>query len=117
MEIIFSSKKVEELCSNFSKAKKEYGGAIAESLFARINLIKSANDIKDIIAMHNLNFHALKGEEKGKFVIDVKSRRDSWRIILEPLDKNNARFNPCNIDEIISEVKKIMIVKVSKHYE
>ena len=51
------------------------------------------------------------------FAIDVKSRRDAWRIILEPLDENQNPYNPCNIDEIAEVVRIVEIMEVSKHYE
>ena len=117
MEIIFSKNKLEINCTNIAKAKKEYGEVIGKSLLARIQLLKAAKTIKDIVAMPTLNFHGLKGKDKGKFAIDVKTRREPWRLILEPLDANNERFNPCNIDEIANKVEKVLIVEVSKHYE
>ena len=66
-------------------------------------------------------FHDLKNKDgknyKGYFAIDVKSRTDQWRIILEPLDENKEPYVPCNIDEISSNVRIVEIVEVSKHYE
>lgn len=47
----------------------------------------------------------------------MKSRREPWRIILQPLDDNGEPFVPCNIDEIASSVKIVEISEVSKHYE
>ena len=47
----------------------------------------------------------------------MKSRRDKWRIILQPLDENKEVFDPCNMDEIASYVKIIEIIEVSAHYE
>lgn len=84
---------------------------------SRMKILKAAETIEDVIRMPTLRFHGLKGKGKGKFAIDVKSSRDSWRIILEPLNENNERFEPCNIDEIASKVRKILIIEVSKHYE
>ena len=54
---------------------------------------------------------------EGYFAIDVKSRKEPWRIILEPLDENKNPFVPCNIDEIAATVRIVGIVEVSKHYE
>jgi proteic killer suppression protein len=54
---------------------------------------------------------------EGFFAIDVKSRRDQWRIILEPLDENKEPYVPCNIDEISQYVRIVEIMEVSKHYE
>ena len=54
---------------------------------------------------------------EGFFAIDVKSRREQWRIILQPLDENKEPFNPCLIDQISACVRIVEITEVSKHYE
>ena len=67
------------------------------------------------------HFHNL-GNKQGRnldgfFAIDVKSRREQWRIILQPLDENKEPFNPCYIDQISAYVRIVGITEVSKHYE
>lgn len=104
-------------------AKKLMGGSdiLAKSLLARINALKQAETIKDIIVMPTFHFHKLMNKDgrnlEGYFAIDVKSRKDLWRIILEPLDENKEPYNPCNIDEIAQYVRIVEIMEVSKHYE
>ncbi|MEE1315426.1 MAG: hypothetical protein UHS49_06670 [Faecalimonas sp.] len=51
------------------------------------------------------------------FAIDVKSRREQWRIVLQPLDEEEHPYNPCNIHEIAEKVRIVEIEEVSKHYE
>ena len=48
----------------------------------------------------------------GDFTIDVKTRYDSWRIILRPLDDNKNEYNPCDIDKIANICKIIEIMEV-----
>ena len=100
-------------------ALKLFGGnkKLAHSLMARINALEQASIIKDIIVMPTFHFHTLIGNRKGYFAIDVKSRKDKWRIIFQPLDDNENIFDPCNIDEIASSVRIIEISEVSAHYE
>lgn len=100
-------------------SKKLFGGNVilATSLFARINALKSADVIKDIIMLPPFRFHKLKGDMDGYFVIDVKSKKDPWRIILQPLDQNKEPYDPCNIDEIAEVVRIVGVKEVSKHYE
>lgn len=123
MELLYASEKVKEQCNSVRAAKKLFGGdmAMASSLLARINALKSAENMKDIIVQPTFHFHNLdnkKGRDlDGYFAIDVKSRRDSWRVILEPLDENEKPYIPCNIDEIAGNVKIVEIMEVSKHYE
>ena len=90
---------------------------MAISLMSRINAIEQANVIKDIILMPTFRFHQLKGKRKGYFAIDVKTIRDKWRIILQPLNDDEMIFDPCNIDEIATIVKIVEISEVSAHYE
>lgn len=71
--------------------------------------------------MPTFHFHKLLNKNsrnlEGYFAIDVKSRRDHWRIILQPLDEDGNPYVPCNIDEIAGRVKVVEISEVSKHYE
>ncbi|MDD2354873.1 MAG: type II toxin-antitoxin system RelE/ParE family toxin [Lachnospiraceae bacterium] len=104
-------------------AKKLFGGndMLAKSLMARINALKQADTIRDIVVMPTFHFHKLRNKDgrdlEGYFAIDVKSRKDQWRIILEPLDENKEPYVPCNIDEIARMVRISEIMEVSKHYE
>ena len=101
------------------EALKLFGGdkKIAMSLMARINAIEQAEVIKDIIMMPTFRFHNLKGKWQTHFAIDVKMRRDKWRIILQFLDDRWDIFDPCIIDEIATVVKNVEIREVSAHYE
>ena len=123
MKIEYASTKVEAQCTSLKEARKLFGGdnGLAVSLMSRINSINSAETIKDIVLLPPLHFHVLKNKDgknlDGYFAIDVKSRREPWRIILQPLDDNGEPFVPCNIDEIASSVKIVEISEVSKHYE
>lgn len=123
MELLYVDDKIEEQCTNLTGAKKLFGGnnILAVSLLARINALKQADNIKDIILQPAFHFHKLDNKSgrnlRGYFAIDVKSRRDAWRIILEPLDDNKQPYDTCNIDEIAQVVRIVKILEVSKHYE
>lgn len=123
MELVYSSDKVKSQCTSVKAAKKLFGGdsVLAMSLLARINALEMADTIKDIIVQPTFHFHNL-GKKQGRdlegfFAIDVKSRREQWRIILQPLDENKEPFNPCLIDQISACVRIVEITEVSKHYE
>ena len=118
MKIIYVDRKTEKQCTDL-KTAKFFGGdrGLAVSLLGRINAIEQAVVIKDIIMMPNFHFHGLKGKLDGYFAVDVKSRRDKWRILLRPLDKDEKVFDPLRIDEIASVVQIVEIKEVSAHYE
>ncbi len=123
MELIYVSDKVRQQCNNLKDAKKLFGGdeKLAISLLSRINALESAECIKDIIVQPQFHFHDLhnKGNNRleGYFAIDVKTRKDPWRIILRPLNSDKEPYEKCNIDEIAGAVEIVEIKEVSKHYE
>ena len=119
MKIVYATSKIENLCTNQKMALKFFGGdkKLAQNLFSRINAIKAASVIKDIVLMPNFHFHSLQGDLEGFFSIDVKTRRDKWRLILRPLDKDENVFHDCSIDKIANIVEIVEIKEVSPHYE
>ena len=117
MKVNYSTEKVKNLCEDLRIAKKFFNG---NTLLAN-SALKQADTIKDIIVQPAFHFHKLINKNgrdlEGYFAIDVKSRREQWRIIIEPLDENEQTYNPCNIDEIAEHVRVVEIMEVSKHYE
>ena len=123
MKVIYASKKMEQQCTDLKAAKKLFSGdkSLAMSLLARVNALIQAETIHDIIVQKQFHFHNLynvgRKNYEGYFAIDVKTRREQWRIILELLDDDEKPFDPPNIDEISRKVRIVEIVEVSKHYE
>ena len=104
MKILYYDSKTEEICNDLKKATKYMGGnkQCAISLLARINALKAADVLNDIVKMPQFHFHKLENKGKnnnfeGYFSIDVKIRKDKWKIILEPLDNDENPFKPVNI--------------------
>ena len=112
VELLYETKKLAEQCNSIKEAKKLFSGDVllVQSFLSRINALKNALVIKDIIMMKSFRFHKLKNigrkNLEGYFAIDVKSIKEPWRIIIQPLDENK---NPI--------VKIVKIMEVSKHYE
>ena len=123
MELVYASDKVRIQCTSVKAAKKLFGGnaELVKSLFARINALQMADTIMDIIVQPTFHFHKLGNMNRknleGFFAIDVKSRKEQWRVILQPLNENKEPFEPCQIDRISSYVRIVEITEVSKLYE
>ena len=123
LELVYANNKVMKQCTSVKAAKKLFGGNsdLTISLLARINSLQGADTIKDIIVQKQFRFHKLENKKgrnlDGYFAIDVKSKREAWRIILQPLNEKREPYNPCYIDQIANVVKIIEIMEVSKHYE
>ena len=123
MELVYASDKARIQCTSVKAAQKLFGGnaELVKSLFARINALQMADTIMDIIVQPTFHFHKLGNMNRknleGFFAIDVKSRKEQWRVILQPLNENKEPFEPCQIDRISSYVRIVEITEVSKHYE
>lgn len=99
--------------------KKLFGGQelLAINLLARINQLKNSVTLQDFLRATAYHFHPLRGKLDGFFALDIKSRKDKWRLILIPLNSNKEPFDPCHIDKIAPIVQIIKIMEVSPHYE
>ncbi len=123
MELVYVSETLKSQCTNVKAARKLFHGdsQLSVSLLSRINALQQAEVLKDIVVQPTFHFHKLKNKGgknlEGYFAIDVKSRKDQWRIILQPLNENEKPYIPCNIDQIAGKVRIVEISEVSKHYE
>lgn len=103
-------------------AQRLFGGdrQLAEKLLSRIELLRQAPTLKDIVLMPPLHFHKLenKGRSRwdGFYAIDLKSRKDPWRLIVQPLDDDQNPIRLRSIDKIASSVRVVGIEEVSRHY-
>lgn len=122
MDIIYSNSKVESVCTDYTKALRYFNGdkAMAIALLSRINALAEAETLHDIIVQSNFYFHNLikkKRDLTGKFSIVVKTKKEPWRIVLEPVDESGEPYENCRIDEISKCVRIVEISEVSNHYE
>lgn len=123
MELIYHSEKIKKQCTIIKEANKLFGGEheLSIKLMSRINALEQAETLKDIVVQPSFRFHKLinngKRNLEGCFAMDIKSKKEKWRLILQPLDDNEKPYNPCNIDEISGTVRIVEIREVSKHYE
>lgn len=123
MKILYSNTKTEKICTNYEEARRFFGGKaiLADCLMKKIYFLENTDFLKDVIDTRSLRFHNLQAKGKknlnGYFAIDVKTRKEPWRIILQPLDDNLNPFNPCNIDVIACAVRIVEIEEISNHYE
>ena len=64
LELVYADAKTQEQCTSVKAAKKLFGGnnALASSLLARINALKQADTIKDIIVQPTFHFHNLENK-------------------------------------------------------
>jgi proteic killer suppression protein len=102
MEITYRTKKFKKECEDFSKAKKEYGKQIAEKLFMRIEVLKSAINLQEISMIRSLNLHPLSGNRKEQLAINLTGK---FRLILTINNDEVVEFvkvESINLEEIVN---------------
>jgi proteic killer suppression protein len=71
VEIIFRSRKLEKEYRQHDKAVKAYGPAVARKYIQRINIIKQARDIDELMNLPALDCHPLKGNCYGQSAVKL----------------------------------------------
>ncbi len=116
IEIIFKSKRVEKACTDFKKAKKDYGETTAIKLFALINLMMNAVNLTDVKAVKSYYLHKLDGNMQGKYSIYI-GKKSGIRLIIIPLNREYEQWEEKNFDIICLNTQIVEIQEVSKYYE
>lgn len=65
IEIRYHDKKIEKLCTDIRKAKKDLPAIVAEKLHALVNLLESAENLQDIADMPFYHYIPCMETEKG----------------------------------------------------
>ncbi|MDU1202542.1 MAG: type II toxin-antitoxin system RelE/ParE family toxin [Clostridiales bacterium] len=116
MEIIYKTTKLEKECTNYSKAKRKYNQQVADKLYSTINFIENASNLLDVKNMPMFRLHALKGDRKGTYAIDL-GKKLGYRLIITPLDDEKNEWNTDDEYLIFKSTKVIIILEVTNHYE
>nr|WP_281273216.1 type II toxin-antitoxin system RelE/ParE family toxin [Companilactobacillus insicii] len=115
----YATKKVEKMCTNLKKSRKELGARTAEALFGLINLLESSASLEDINALRIYKVHKLTGNRNNHYALDIDGRASSYRLIIQPIDLDNEvvinREN-LNIQLFYSSINIVRVEEVSKHY-
>ena len=116
MEIIYDNKRIKKQCESFKAAQKDLNKLVAEKLHSTINFIDNATCLMDIKNMPMYKLHALKGDRKGTYAIDL-GRRLGYRLIIVPLDENKNEWTTTDENTIYKSTKIILALEVTNHYE
>ncbi len=99
MQIQFKTNKLRKQYENAKEAEKAYEKKVARKYIERINIIQQAQNIDELKAISTLRCHALKGNRKGQWAINLT---EFYRLIFT---LKGGTMEIVRIDEI------------SKHYE
>ncbi len=99
MIINFKTKKLDSCYCKSNQAKKEFGDIVATKYIQRINLIKAAKNLDEVMSLPGLRCHPLKGNRQGQYAVKLT---EFYRLIFTV---DGDRLNIALIEE------------VSKHYD
>ena len=71
MEVTFKKRKMEKEYRENAKAVKSYGKDVARKYILRINIIKSVNNLEELMSLPGLGCHSLKGDRHGQYAIKL----------------------------------------------
>jgi len=71
VEVTFRTRKLEREYREHARAVKAYGVEVARRYIHRINIIKQAHDIEELMALPALRCHALKGPRRGQYAVKL----------------------------------------------
>ena len=74
MEVTFRTRKLQREYEHSEKAIQAYGQVVAHRYIERINIIKSATDIKQLEMLPKIECHPLKKNRKGQWAITLIGR-------------------------------------------
>lgn len=71
LDVSFRSKKIEKICTDASRAEREYGIIVAVKIQQRIDEIQAADSIEQLLKYKIGRCHQLLGNRKGQYAMDL----------------------------------------------
>lgn len=110
MDINVNNKKLRKILEDKSKIIKKYGTKMAEKIMQRIDDIKCAENLENLMKLPGKH-HPLKGDRKGQFACDLVQQ---YRLIYRPAN------DPLPINDdgmlIYSEITIVEILEIVDYH-
>lgn len=103
MEVLFSDKKLQKICSDQRLLQKEYGQN-ARRIQMRLFELYSVDNLAEIPTTPPARRHLLSGDRKGQFAVDIKH---PFRIVFIPANDPIPYLEDGGID-----LEKVTIIKI-----
>ena len=71
LKVEYNNKGIEKICTNAAVAEKKYGAEMAEKLQLRIDQIKAADSVEQMVQYRIGRCHPLQGNRKSQFAVDL----------------------------------------------
>lgn len=95
MEIEYSSKSIEKVCTNASAAVKKHGQEMTDKIHQRIDEIHAADTVEEMIRFKIGRCHPLHNNRKNQYAVDLVH---PYRLVFE---KMGDEIQIVNIIEIV----------------
>lgn len=97
MNVSFRNRRLERAYSDSAEAVRRWGPKAGRKYIVRVTQLVSARDWEDIMNLKAARAHALRGDMKGLWAVDMDER---WRLIVNP-SRNGT---------------EVEVMEVSRHY-
>ena len=71
MEVRFRTNTLQKQYEKSENATAAYGKQVGRKYIQRINIIKKSKNIDELISIHTLRCHSLKGKRKGEWTLNL----------------------------------------------
>lgn len=95
MQVEYRSQSIRKICTNASVAEKKYGSRMAELISLRIDQIRAAESVEEMVQYRIGRCHPLSGNRKGQYAVDLVHPR---RLVFE---KVGDEIRIVQINEIV----------------
>ena len=112
MDVTFSNKSLFTLCTNEKKRARKLGHQRAEELKIALDELHAATNLAEIASLPHRRLHGLKGDQTGRYSIDIDKQ---YRIWFEISDDEELRNADGSLD--FSEVTAINITRIGDPHD
>jgi proteic killer suppression protein len=71
MDITYRNKKIEKECTDANVSDKIYGKEMSARLQMRIDQIRAADSVEEMVKFHIGRCHKLSGKRRGEYAVDL----------------------------------------------
>ncbi len=71
MEVAFRTRKLEREYREYARAVRTYGADVARKYIQRINIIRQARNIDELMGLPALRCHPLNGDRQGQYAMHL----------------------------------------------
>lgn len=96
MDIEFKNRTIRRVCEDASFAKKQHGSDMADKIHQRVDQIRAAESVEEMIKYKIGNCHQLKGNRSNQYAVDLVQPH---RLIFEKID---SKIQIVRIIEIVN---------------